>query len=216
MEGILYISIAVLIFGLVRIFTICLHELSHALLALLYTKRELIEVFIGSTGEKQKGLKLRLSKRLNIYIQFLPWKLYCGLCKYPKNTMEWHQEVKMLLAGNVTSFVLFIASAIFLKINTYEFLDLLGNFFLVCTLMDFLTNMISRKSSFTLYDSTTQRTDIDQINKILVYNDLSFSQASKELFKKQEKVVKKEQKTIRQPKQENTQPTVKGNRMSDN
>lgn len=216
MEGILYIFVAVLILGVVRIFTVFLHELSHAIFALRYTKREVIEVFIGFTGERRKGLRLRLIRRLWIYVQFLPWKPYCGLCKYPQNTMTWQEEVKMLLAGNITSLVLFIVSAIFLKINTHGFLDLIGAYFLVCSVIDFLTNMISRKSSFTLYDSTTQRTDIDQMNKILTDHDLSLSQAAKELFQPQKQVAKKEEKIIRQPKQENAKPTVKGNRMSDN
>ena len=220
MEGIVYVIIAVLLLGCVRIITVFLHELSHALLALHYTKREVIEVFIGSVGEKRKGWRLRLGKRLWAYIQFMPWKPYCGLCKYPQNMLEWQAEIKLLLAGNLTSLLIFIVAAIFIAFNQHRFVELLGNFFIACALIDFATNMISRKKSFTLYDSTSQNTDIDQMHKVLINNDVSFSQAIKEIFVSRKKVEKGEERATRKsPKQETNaapRPTVKGNRMSDN
>jgi hypothetical protein len=220
MEGILYIAIAVLLLGLVRMTTVFLHEISHALFALRYTKREVIEIFVGSVGETRKGLCVRIGKRLWVYIRFMPWKPYGGLCKYPQNSLTWQHEIKLLLAGNLTSLLVFVASAIFVAVNQHEFFKLLGNFFIVCTLIDLATNLISRKKSFTLYDSTSQRTDIDQMHKILTYNDITLSQAVKEVFKSsQNRAESIERATKESPKQETdtqTRPTVKGNRMSDN
>ena len=217
MEGILYIILAILLLGLVRILTVFLHELTHAIFALNYTQREVIELFVGSTGEQRKGLRLRLGKRLYAYILPMPWKPYCGLCKYPQKTLDWQDEVKLLLAGNITSLGIFILFTIFISMTTHGFLGLLCSYFLICSLIDLITNLISKKSSFTLYDSTLQRTDIDQIHSLLTYHDLSLSQATKQLFRSKEKIVQKEKERTRKPKQEGKpNPTVKGNRMSDN
>jgi hypothetical protein len=218
MEGILYLIIAVLLLGVARMLTVCLHEFTHAVFALRYTKKEVIEVFIGSTGERKEGWHLRLGKRIHAYIQFTPWKPYCGICKYPQRTLAWQQEIKLLLSANIMSLGIFIGAAMVLSTTTHGFVGLLCTYFLLCSLVDLLTNLISKKTPFMLYDSTLQRTDIDQMHKTLTHHDLTLAQAWKELLKgKEEKALKKETEEVKPTRQESkTKPTVKGNRMSDN
>ncbi len=212
MEAILYILLSLCILGLVRISTVFLHEWAHAVLAIYYTSHANVEVFIGSTGENRKGFSWKWGRRLQFYFQFAPWKLKGGLCKYAPTGITWQQEIRILAAGSVVSLFLMIVASVISAYYPTGFWYLLSNFVLLSALIDFFSNLISRKKPFYLYDGTTQLNDIDQLKKVMETHHVKFfgnkTALPKEEVKKEEKIRKH-----RRPKQ---LPTVKGNRASDN
>jgi hypothetical protein len=215
MEGLLYLVIAVLLLGIVRFLGVFLHELSHALLALSYTQNTPVEVFIGSTGESiTKGYKWKWGSRLHIYIQFAPWRLLGGLCHYSNTNLSWEKELKILLAGSFTSFSLMIVASLVIRYYGYGLENLLGNYLLLCAMIDFFTNLISRKKPFELYDGSTQLTDIDQIKKIFENQDIKMSQVVGMWFKPQKNKTGKSKKN--KNKRGSNSSNIKGHRVSDN
>jgi hypothetical protein len=214
MEAILYIFLSLCILGFVRMMTVFFHELAHALLAVYYTKNAMVEVFVGSTGERKEGFTWKWGRRLQFYLQFAPWKLSGGLCKYSAKGITWQQEIRILVVGGATSLLIMIIASVILKYNSWGFGNLLGNFILLSALIDLFCSLVPRKKPFKLYDGTTQLNDIDQIKKILENNNIKFPKSipvppqNKKEVGREDKVRKH-----RRPKQ---LPTVKGNRASDN
>jgi tetratricopeptide (TPR) repeat protein len=84
--------------------TTFLHELGHAIPALLFTKQE-VKIFIGSYGNTRKGFNLKAG-RLLLWVNYNPLRWYKGMCKFEANETSINQRIIILLMGPVITFII--------------------------------------------------------------------------------------------------------------
>src|SRR5947209_29986 len=137
-------------FLLARLLTVLLHELGHALPALLLTKQK-VTVYIGSYGDPKNTLKLNLGM-MEIFFRYNPlaWKI--GMCVPSAKTISINRQIIYILAGPLTSIT--IAAFAFYFSFVYDlhgFLKLFLVIFLGSAFCDFLFNLLPSERSVGLY-----------------------------------------------------------------
>ncbi|MEL6142491.1 MAG: M50 family metallopeptidase, partial [Bacteroidota bacterium] len=128
-----------------RLLSTTLHELGHAIPALLYTK-EPVKVFIGSYGEEQGSWRLSLG-RLSFFFKprFLAWNL--GMCS-STGKMNTQQRAIMLLGGPLASVI--VAGLALWAIVTFKFGEveiIIVSAFLLSAIWDLIVNLVPRASN---------------------------------------------------------------------
>jgi len=128
-----------------RSVTTLFHELGHALPALVLTKKEKVNVFVGTYGDLSNSLQLNLG-RLVLYLKLNVFNWRIGLCTHAgiKGLIP---QILVILGGPLAS--LLIASIAFYIIITKDFSEIwvvFIVFFLISAIIDFLSNCILRKN----------------------------------------------------------------------
>lgn len=137
----------------IRAFGVLLHELGHALPALKFTKQE-VTVFIGTYGDKKKSYRLTVGK-LTIWFRYNPIFWQKGVCfhKIPPAT---NQHIIITLGGPVISLLLAAPSCyLAFFFDSHGALKLITFFFMISASIDFLFNIIPRRTPITLHDGRT-------------------------------------------------------------
>ena len=97
-----------------RSITTLFHELGHAIPALIFS-REPVHVYIGSYGEEQKYIRLKIG-RLTIFFRFnfLDWRI--GLCRH-MGKLNYRQDLITTLGGPIMSLSIAVFLIIFMIYN---------------------------------------------------------------------------------------------------
>lgn len=147
---ILMVSILLLIL-LARALTVLLHELGHAIAAIIFT-REKVTVYIGSYGDKSKSLRLNAGI-LDMWLKYNPFSWQRGLCIPSNKKISLNKRIVCTLAGPLVSFMTCI-------ISTYLAFakDLLEPFPFVLiivsssSMLDLISNLTPRNKPIKLFD----------------------------------------------------------------
>lgn len=171
----LIIGIVTLIISVffIRVFSLFLHELGHAIPALIFTKKT-VSIYIGSYGSKENSFKINF-KSLTIYIFKSPLHLV-GLCSHNHNNLTVFKNIVILLMGPLASF--FVATLFAFFIFVYDLhgsLKTISFLFIISAWFDLVMNL------------NPSSTPIQLNNGGITYNDgYQIKQQAKLLFKKKE------------------------------
>ncbi|WP_282016040.1 tetratricopeptide repeat protein [Marinifilum flexuosum] len=144
MKFIYVIYIIVLISAILRPITIALHEIGHAIPALIFTKGN-VNVYIGSFREVKNCIKLRMG-RLHIFIKYSPMQFTGGLCDSFSSELSIFKQVVILASGPLFVFV-FSFVLTYLSI-VYEWPDIpkaLVMILLISSVYDLFIDFIPKK-----------------------------------------------------------------------
>ncbi len=142
----------------VRVFTILIHELGHALAGLLFLKGN-FDIYIGSYGDPEKGIHFKIW-RINFHFIYDPFSLEKGVFKSNIQETTHLKDFIITLAGPLASLLtagLYVYLAIFSslpEVVKISFYILMGS-----SLIDFWYNIKPDTTPIVLHDEK------------LVYND---------------------------------------------
>jgi len=143
---------------LMRSITTLFHELGHALPALVFTKREKVNVFVGTYGDLSNSLQLSLG-RLVLYLKLNVFNWRIGLCTHA-GIRGLIPQVLVILGGPLAS--LLIASIAFYVIITKNFAEIwvvFIVFFLISAIIDFIVNVDPSHTPIKLYNNAVTYSD---------------------------------------------------------
>lgn len=139
-----------------RPFTVLFHELGHALSALLLTGKG-STVFIGSYGEKEQSLRVKVGS-LEFWFRYNPLQWKGGLCEWKETDIKLSHEIISILSGPLFSMLLVaILTYLGFYFDSHGALKLILVFMLVSTVMDLFGNLIPQQ--FSLPDGSTLYSD---------------------------------------------------------
>jgi tetratricopeptide (TPR) repeat protein len=120
--------------------TVLLHELGHAIPAILFTRKK-VTVYIGSYGETTKSFRFRLGL-LEFWIRkSLFWKT--GMCSPSSTKMSLFKKVLFILGGPLASLIIAGVTSYFVfRYDMHGALKMIMAFFTLCAIWDFVTNII--------------------------------------------------------------------------
>lgn len=166
-----------------------IHEMGHAILASLFTKKE-VKVFFGSYGDVENSIYFKIG-RMHFYLikDIRKWK--GGLCMN-EGGMSFYQNALQILAGTVlpvlTGIILVIISNESLNYYFYWF----PIFFLAISLFSLISNLYPNKKAVKRKNGTYNPNDgyllkqlfrykknyHDYVTAILTYNEKKYSEAA--------------------------------------
>ncbi len=141
-----------------RLLTTVIHELGHAIPALLLTK-EKVTVYMGSLGNPEKSLQFQLG-RLECFFKFNLFYWKGGLCVMHAKNISIRTSFIVTICGPLLS--LLVAGIGSLILINYEFDDVpkLVIFALVFScIVDFLNNIVPKSEAVTLHDGKLVNND---------------------------------------------------------
>jgi tetratricopeptide (TPR) repeat protein len=144
--------------------TVILHELGHAIPAILFTKKK-VTIYIGSYGETTKSLTFRVGL-LEIWVKkTLFWKT--GMCVPSSTTMSLSKKVLFVLCGPLASltFTVIISYYVF-KYDMHGSLKMILSFFMLAAIYDFISNIIPNKNPIRLPDGKVGYNDGNLLQKL--------------------------------------------------
>jgi tetratricopeptide (TPR) repeat protein len=148
-----------------RSITTLLHELGHAIPALVYTTEE-VTVYVGSYGDIRNSLPIRLGRfRLFLKFNILDWKM--GLCMHKSPAYYVHHFI-IILGGPLISLILatWLTWLMFsdgLSDATKVFISL----FILSTVWDFLVNIVPVSRPLKLHNGHYTHNDGFQLARML-------------------------------------------------
>lgn len=146
------------------------HELGHAIAILLLTKTDQIDIYIGSYGDKNSKIRVKIGK-LVFYIKLTFSFSTVGMCHSTGMVNNYKKKLVILSAGALLSF-LFSCLIGFLVIST-EFHGAIKSYFaclIVCSFIAMFNNLVPRTiHAKNLYNDGKQIIFTYKIRK--VYND---------------------------------------------
>lgn len=162
----IFYIIFVLINIAIRFLSILIHELGHALTALWLTGRKTV-ILVGSFKKKSNFINLHLGL-LEIKININPLSWNRGLCMNYGKPSSLKQEILILLAGAITTFlVALIALLLLLFIDANDFFKLFFTFFLISSVIDLYINLVPNPYPVFEEDGSLIYNDGYQIQQLL-------------------------------------------------
>ena len=154
--------ILILTFVLIAVGTrpleVILHELGHAIPAILVT-RQTVSIYIGSHGDPSKSLHFRVGL-LEVWFKYNPILWQGGLCVPSAENISANTGIIYTLAGPLTSVVIAAVACYFtFAYELHGAIKLFIIFFLISTVMDLLRNLIPDSTPITLHDGTVTYND---------------------------------------------------------
>ncbi|MCJ8288990.1 MAG: hypothetical protein HRT58_06200 [Crocinitomicaceae bacterium] len=132
-----------------RPLTTLLHELGHAIPALLITKSDVL-VYVGSFGDRKGSLNIKLG-RLIIYLKYNIFLWFRGVCIPMEKMIPFKKQMLFVVAGPFVSLTIALISVymiISIKPNINGLAFLLS--FTISALIDFLINIIPSEKKIIL------------------------------------------------------------------
>ncbi len=166
--GIVYALLGIALIAMARSMTTLVHELGHAIPALLYTDKP-VEVYVGSYGNKENTLQLNFG-RLSIYLEINLFAWYSGLCKHAgiANTRE---RVISILMGPLASFLLGLFFLwIIISFDFNNAIKTLLGIYILSSVIDFFYNIIPQKNPILLDDGSFCYNDGYNLMATLAYD----------------------------------------------
>lgn len=151
-----------LIFLIVRLLTIFIHELGHAIPARVFTKGKVI-IYLGSYGNREKSKRINLSKRLQLYFRMNPFKWRGGMVKHDLAGPSSYKQLAILVFGPLSS--LLLSSLTIYLVYAFDlngFIKLFTLFFFISALID-LRNIYPKETKIILFDGSITYNDGYQI-----------------------------------------------------
>lgn len=141
-----------------RPLTVLLHELGHAIPALMFTGQE-VTIYIGSYGDRDKSRRLRLGK-LIFYFRYNPLAWRMGLCAPSARQISINRQIFYTLSGPFASLLIGgLATYFVFTYDLHGFLKLFLIVFLGSAALDLIVNLVPSPDPIRLDDGT------------LIYND---------------------------------------------
>ncbi|MBR9921551.1 MAG: hypothetical protein GYB31_12000 [Bacteroidetes bacterium] len=140
LTGMLLITGVIMLVVVTRIITPLIHELGHAIPALLFSKEE-VEVFVGSYAHPGTHFGFKLG-RLHLFFRFKIQHLYAGLCRHAE-VQGYPQSLWIVLGGPLASLLFAVLMAVWIvhyPLGDYGMLVLAV--LLISSIWDFLVNII--------------------------------------------------------------------------
>jgi uncharacterized protein YeaO (DUF488 family) len=165
----------ILILFIIRPITTFIHELGHAIPALIFTKDKVV-IYIGSYGDTDKSTSLKIG-RLAILFRYkiTDWQL--GVCWHGR-TPKIIQNILIILGGPIFSLILGISCYfLILRYSDHSFLTFLLAALLVSGILDFIINMMPSDQPIELHDGNLVLSDGAQLLyyfKVMNYPDSYF------------------------------------------
>lgn len=166
------IFIIIICFGLVilsRSITTLIHELGHAIPALLFTKEEVV-ICLGSYNDISKSKMIRFG-RLSKYFKLNILQWIIGLCNF-KDPVSHRAHIIITLGGPLASLIL--GTFLLYLYNTIILTDLgksIMTLFILSAIFDFFINIIPINKPLYLYDGSHTYNDGKQL--VTLYNEKS-------------------------------------------
>lgn len=157
-----YIFILVVSLLAFRMLVVVFHEFGHAFATLLNSDGD-VSVYIGSYGNPEKSFRFKI-KRFECFIKYNIFKWKGGLCVPHGKNISWKGRMWISLFGPLTTLIIGILagiSLIFLK--KYSILHTLLFVIAFSCILDFVFNIIPRKTQIKLHDGTFTNNDGKQL-----------------------------------------------------
>ena len=148
-----------------RPITVLVHELGHAIPALLFTQKP-VTIYVGSYGDRSKSLFFNLG-RLQSFVSYDIFQSQMGLC-YHSSAKTIQQTLLIILGGPLAS--LLFGLLLIVLVSNFIFPPMLNFVFymlLVSAIFDFFVNMIPSKNPSYLFDGTPVYNDGNSFFKLL-------------------------------------------------
>jgi tetratricopeptide (TPR) repeat protein len=147
--------------ALSRFLTTLVHELGHAVSALILTKDK-VEMYVGSYGDDARSINLKIG-RLSIFLSFIIWNMEIGLCRRSSDITILRAFI-ITLSGPLLSLGMgvFFLYAISLEqfSDTQKFLLAV---LMVSAIWDFFVNIIPRSQPIQLANGVSVNNDGKQL-----------------------------------------------------
>lgn len=171
---------------LTRLLTTILHELGHAIPALILSKGN-VEVYIGSYGNTEKSWKIKVGQ-LIIYFRYNPFLSRAGLCRVTDEDMAVWKKLVYVLGGPLLSLIVALVLGSLVKWGDYDgiykmIFMILG----VSCFYDFMVNIVPNDRKIVLHNGKTTKNDGSLIKDLLKFGNYppEFFEASKYLQEKE-------------------------------
>ena len=139
-------------------FTVLIHELGHAIPAILLTRKK-VSIYIGSHGDPKKSLHFSIGL-LEVWFTYNPFSWRRGLCVPSAKQISINKQIIYTLSGPLASVVIATVACYFIfDHDLHGSLKLIFVIFLCSSIFDLFVNLIPRMKPDKLNDSG------------LIYND---------------------------------------------
>ena len=153
------ILIGILIIGIViftRPLTTTIHELGHAIPALLFTRKEVI-VYVGSYGNIENSLKFKIGRLTYIFrFNLLDWNL--GMC-VPEGETTHKESIWITLGGPLASLLFGLSLFYFISQPITPMAQFIIGLLIVSTILDFIVNILPSNKPLRLHDGSSTYND---------------------------------------------------------
>ncbi|MDH7460890.1 hypothetical protein QEG73_06355 [Chitinophagaceae bacterium 26-R-25] len=139
-----------LLLGLAFFVTVTLHELGHAIPALIMSRDE-VTIYIGSFGSPYNSFHLTIG-RLDFYCKYNPLLWYKGCCVYSDNYLSIDQRIWVVAGGPIASILATTATWLLISNLQQEgfFRIVFGSIFVIsigATIYSLIPNPVPRYTS---------------------------------------------------------------------
>ena len=165
MNYLLIMLLCMTVAWITRPITVICHELGHAIPALLLTRKK-VTVYLGSYGDPEKSVKLRLGL-LEVWAR-LSFFWNTGLCVPSAKEISPNRQSIYTICGPIASFLLaLIGIYLIFSFDMHGVWKLLVIFFMGSAIVDLCTNLIPDSTEIILYDGSIIYNDGYQLKLLL-------------------------------------------------
>lgn len=162
---ILFLLTLLLVLLLVRPITTTIHEMGHAIPALLFSK-ESVTIYVGSYGDPASSTVLRWG-RFTAYFSWDLAKWNMGVCTHG-GLSNFKKAIMVVLGGPLASLLFGLGLVLFISQSNFsETTIFMLTFFTISFIWDFFVNIIPSGSPVKLYNGRTALNDGSQLAKLL-------------------------------------------------
>ena len=169
MPQILVVIIGIILVGCIRAFTVFIHEMGHAIPALLFSSKK-VQVFLGSYGSREGTATINIG-RLEIVMKknFLFWNY--GMCLHDPTGISIGKYAFIVLSGPLFSALVTCAAGLFiLQLPSREdAVFFIGAGFFASGALDILINLSPRKEAIRFANGSFTFSDGRKLKNLLIY-----------------------------------------------
>jgi tetratricopeptide (TPR) repeat protein len=153
---------------IVRPLTVLVHELGHAIPAILLTGKK-VTVYIGSYGDPDKSLRLN-SRLLEIYFRYNPFAWKLGLVNPSDQSVSVNKQIIYTLTGPVASLLSAVVAFYYLvSYDVHGFIHLFLIVFMGSALLDFMVNILPDQNPIVLHNGSLVSNDGQSLKTLFLY-----------------------------------------------
>lgn len=148
--------------------TVILHELGHAIPAILFTRQK-VTIYIGSYGETKKSIKFRIGL-LEVWLKkSIFWRT--GLCQTSSNSLSLTKKVIFIVCGPLASLSFAVVTCYYVfSYDMHGALKMIMSFFTLAAAWDFFSNIIPNDYPVRLPNGHVCYNDGNSLRKLFNYN----------------------------------------------
>uniref|UniRef100_UPI00404AA528 tetratricopeptide repeat protein n=1 Tax=Flavobacterium sp. TaxID=239 RepID=UPI00404AA528 len=162
------IILIVLFFFFTRGLVVILHELGHAIPAILLTKKE-VTIYIGSYGDSKNGIHFKIGL-LNIWLNYKAFSWKNGLCSPSDSKISINSSIIYVFFGPIcATFFASIFLYLVFSIDFNDYFKLFSAMFFGIAIMDLFQNLTPNKTPIKLLSGKHIYNDGYALVKLLKY-----------------------------------------------